>query len=258
MKDLWKSGGVAYGVWTTLADPVSIGIAGRAGFEYTCVDLQHGLATFSEVPTILRYLRDSGTTPIVRVAANEEALINRALDLGARGVVVPLVNTTEEAEAAVRACLYPALPGGTDDLISRGGGRSWGPIFADLDGARDTDADNLAAICIVQIETRQAIDNLADIAAVPGIDALYVGPNDLALGCGYGRATYRDKSEIATMIEAVIAACKKNDIVAGVHCSDIDMVHHWRAKGAQMLTAGIDTTIVRVALRQHYTSASAQ
>ncbi len=112
MKDLWKSGGVAYGVWTTLADPVSIGIAGRAGFEYTCVDLQHGLATFSEVPTILRYLRDSDTTPIVRVAANEEALINRALDLGARGVVVPLVNTTEEAEAAVRACRYPALPGG--------------------------------------------------------------------------------------------------------------------------------------------------
>src|SRR5674476_322343 len=108
MKDLWKSGGVAYGVWTTLADPVSIGIAGRAGFEYTCVDLQHGLATFSEVPTILRYLRDSGTTPIVRVAANDEALINRALDLGARGVVVPLVNTTEEAEAAVRACRYPA------------------------------------------------------------------------------------------------------------------------------------------------------
>ena len=54
MKDLWKSGGVAYGVWTTLADPVSIGIAGRAGFEYTCLDLQHGLATFSEVPTILR------------------------------------------------------------------------------------------------------------------------------------------------------------------------------------------------------------
>ena len=110
----------------------------------------------------------------------------------------------------------------------------------------------------MQIETRQAIDNLANIAAVPGIDALYVGPNDLAVGCGYGRATYRDNPEIATMIEAVVAACKKNDIAAGVHCSDIDMVHHWRAKGAQMLTAGIDKTIVRGRARQHYTSASAQ
>lgn len=255
MKNLWKSGGTAYGVWATLADPVSIGLAARAGFEYTCIDLQHGLTTFEHLPAILRFLGQSSTTPIVRVPANDEASIHRALDLGAHGVVVPMVNTPQEAADAVSACRYPALPG-EDSSASGSGSRSWGPIFADLDGPRDTDADNAAVSCILQIETRQAIDNLAEIAAVPGIDALYVGPNDLALSCGYGRETYRDNPAIDGMIRSVIAACDANGIVAGVHCSDLDMVHHWRANGSRMLTTGIDTTIVRLALRQQYLAAA--
>lgn len=255
MKKLWSSGGVAHGVWTTLADPVSIGLAARAGFEYTCIDLQHGLATFSELSVILRYVQASGTTAIVRVPANDDAAIHRALDLGAGGVVVPMVNTASEAASAVFACRYPALPG-TDDSTTGPGGRSWGPIFADLDGPRDTGDDNRAVICVVQIETRQAIENLAAIAAVPGIDALYVGPNDLALSCGFGRATYRDNAEIDAMIHSVIEACDANGIVAGVHCSDLDMLRDWKAGGARMLTTGIDTTIYRSALRQHYVAAT--
>jgi len=174
MKDLWKSGGVAYGVWTTLADPVTTGMAARAGFDYTCIDLQHGLATFSELPTILRYVRGTATTPIVRVPSNDNSAIHRALDLGARGVIVPLVNTAQEAAAAASACRYPALAA-TEDTTSDavgGGSRSWGPFLADLDGATGPDEENEATICIVMIETPEAIENLEAIASVPGIDAL--------------------------------------------------------------------------------------
>lgn len=254
MKHLWINGGVAYGIWTTLADPVTIGLAGRAGFEYTCIDLQHGLATFAELPTILRYLDSAPTTAIVRVPANDTAAITRALDLGARGVVVPMINTPADAARAVAAARYPALPVDTEpsDPATQIGERSWGPIFADLDGVANTDEDNAAVSVIIMIETAQALENVAEIAAVPGVTALYVGPNDLALSLGYGRATYRTEPALEQAIGRAVAAAQQAGVVAGVHCSDPQMVHYWRERGAQMLTTALDTTLAKQAFAQRY------
>lgn len=258
MKHLWINGEVAYGIWTTLADPVTIGLAGRAGFEYTCIDLQHGLATFAELPTILRFLEAAPTTPIVRVPANETPAITRALDLGARGVVVPMINTAADAARAVAAARYPALPTGQEpaDPATQIGERSWGPIFADLDGVAVTDDDNAAISVIIMIETAQALENVAEIAAVPGVSALYVGPNDLALSLGYGRATYRSEPAMEEAISRVVTAAQQAGIVAGVHCSDPQMVHYWRDRGAQMLTTALDTTLAKQAFGQRYQVAS--
>lgn len=145
----------------------------------------------------------------------------------------------------------------TDDSTTGPGGRSWGPIFADLDCPRDPDDDNKSLMCIVQVETRDAIDNLEAIEAVPGIDALYIGPNDLALSCGFGRETDRNNSEIDAMIHSVLDACDANGIVAGIHCSDLDMVRDWKSAGARMLTTATDTTIYRAALCRHFAAGSA-
>jgi 4-hydroxy-2-oxoheptanedioate aldolase len=83
---------------------------------------------------------------------------------------------------------------------------------------------------------------------VPGLDAVYIGPNDLALGCGYGRATYRDSVEVEQLIQGLVDTCRAAGVVAGLHCSDAEMVAHWARRGARMLTAGHDTTIVRQAV----------
>lgn len=253
MKQLWQAGGVAHGVWTTLADPVAVALAARAGFDYTCIDLQHGLATLRELPTMLRYLAGTGTTPVVRVPACDTAAITRVLDLGATGVVVPMVDTPEQAAAAVEALRYPASPGSH----AVGGRRSWGPVFADLDGAPAPDAANDAAICIVMVETPQGFAHVDEIAAVPGVDVLYVGPYDLALSSGHGQVTYRDDPEVEAMIQHVVDTALAHGLVPAVHCTDLRMVHDWRDRGARMLTTCLDTTVVARAFRDTYEQAVA-
>lgn len=251
MKSLWEAGGTAHGVWTTLADPVTIGLAARAGFDYTCIDMQHGLVTASELPVVLRFLAGSGTTPIVRVPSDETAVISRALDLGARGVVLPMVDSAEQAALAAEAVRYPGLPGGAGVA----GRRSWGPIFADLDGVTPPDRANDDALCIAMIETPQGFADVERIAAVDGVDVLYVGPYDLALSTGHGQVTYRDDAEVAAMIQHVVDTALAHGKIPAVHCTDLQMVRDWRARGARMLTTGLDTTIVREAMAAHYRAA---
>lgn len=254
MKQLWRSGGTALGVWTTLADPVAVGLAARAGYDYTCIDLQHGMVTASTLPVVLRFLAGSGTTPIVRVPSCDAAAVGRALDVGAQGVVVPMVEDAEQAAAAVAALRYPPMPGEP----ARPGRRSWGPVFADLDpvpGPTDADAE---AVCVVMVETPGAFDDVAAIAAVPGVDAVYVGPYDLALSTGHGQVTYRDDPEVEAMIQHVVDTALKAGKVAAVHCTDLAMVHEWRRRGARMLTTGLDTTIVREAFAAHRRAAAGE
>lgn len=240
MREVWNRGEVAYGLWTTIADPFLVGLAGRAGFEYTCIDLQHGVATWSELPVLLRFLETSGTTPIVRVQACETSAITRALDLGARGVVVPMVENAEQARTAVAAARYAAMPGRPDSH----GQRSYGPIFAALDGAPSPDRVNEEAIVIVMIETPGAYAAIEEIAAVPGVDVLYVGPYDLALSSGFGQAIYRDDPAIETMIQRVVDVAVANGKIPAVHCTDVQMIHDWRERGARMLTSGLDASLV--------------
>jgi 4-hydroxy-2-oxoheptanedioate aldolase len=100
------------------------------------------------------------------------------------------------------------------------------------------------------IETRAGVDAIDDIVAVPGVDAVYIGPNDLALGCGHGRSTYRDSAEVDGLIQHVVDACRRADVVAGLHCSDVEMAVHWAGRGVQMLTAANDLTLLRRAADQ--------
>ncbi|MDR2566193.1 MAG: hypothetical protein LBC97_09105 [Bifidobacteriaceae bacterium] len=240
MRDVWNSGGVAYGAWTTIADPVAVTLVARGGFDYTCVDLQHGMATFGELPTILRYLMGTGTTRLVRVPSSAAAPITRALDLGAQGVVVPMVEDAEEAARAVAAARYPALPGAPETH----GRRSWGPIFWDLGEAPGPAEANEEVIVVVMIETPGAFAQIERIAAVPGVDVLYVGPYDFALSSGYGQATYRDNAEVEQRMRRVVDVALEHGKIPAVHCTDLQMVRDWRERGARMLTACLDTTVI--------------
>ena len=246
MKNLWNEGTATVGLWCSLADPAVLELAARAGYDYVTVDLQHGFNTWTSLVGTLRALRQTPTTVLVRVPSTDPAGIMRALDLGADGIVVPMVEDAETARSIVEACRYPAVPdtGGHLDR-SATGGRSYGPIWADHDGPTDLAAANREVICIVQIETARGFENAHEIASTPGIDVVYVGPYDLAYSTGHGGATYRNDPKVAAMIQRVMDVAAETGVVAGMHCDGPEMVAHWRARGARMLTSALDTKIGR-------------
>ncbi len=241
-RDLWAQDRAVTGLWCAFGDPVLLELAGRAGYDYVTVDLQHGFNTWDSLPHTLRVLRATDATVLVRVQACDSAQITRALDLGADGVVVPMVEDAASARRAVAACRYPTTrPGAV------AGTRSYGPVWADHDGPGDRDLASDGAVCVLQIETAAGVENLEDIVSTPGVDVAYVGPYDLALSYGRGGETYRDSPFMAERIEHVLKVADQAGIVAGMHCDGPEMVAHWRARGARMLTAALDTTVVRTA-----------
>jgi 4-hydroxy-2-oxoheptanedioate aldolase len=238
LRSRWRDGAPAFGVWSTLSDPVVAELLAASDFDYLCVDLQHGLATPAELPAMLQAMRAAGRAPLVRPAWNDPVHIMRALDSGAAGVVVPMVNSAEDAARAASACRFPPT-----------GIRSWGPMWGDVraDGALPPADQDAAVLCLVMVETQPGIEALDEIVTVPGVDGVYIGPNDLALGTGYGRGTYRDTPEMDALIQRILDTCRAAGIAAGLHCSDVEMARHWAGRGATMLTGGTDMGLLRAA-----------
>lgn len=239
LRALWGADSPAYGVWSNTADPVVNELLGSIGFDYVCVDLQHGFATAVDLPGVLGGLRQGGAAPLVRVPWNEPAAIMRALDLGAAGVIVPMVNSAADAERAVAACRYAPL-----------GERSWGPTWADTrpQAAWTPGGANEDVLCVVMVETRRALDSLDEILAVPGVDAVYIGPYDLALSCGFGQRTYREDPAVDALLASIVDACRQAGVVSGLHCTNSpEMAVEWAGRGVRMLTAVTDLTLLRSA-----------
>ncbi|MET7572904.1 aldolase/citrate lyase family protein [Streptomyces sp. NPDC005492] len=195
------------GFWIGTDNPPMTERLARLGYDYLCLDAQHGLLDDTGCLRNLTAI-DAGTTVgMVRVAANTPQHIGRALDLGAAGVIVPLVSTPEEAAAAVRACRYP--PTGT---------RSYGPVRSALRIGPDPREADRAVACVVMIETLEGLDNVETIARVPGVDALYVGPSDLSLALGdFPPATERPAPRFADALDRVRAAARAAGRGCGLH-----------------------------------------
>jgi 4-hydroxy-2-oxoheptanedioate aldolase len=227
--------GGAYGIWTSIPDLSVAELVGGLPYDYVVVDLQHGVTTFTELPPVAQAMRAAGNAPLVRVPWKDPAQIMRALDSGASGVVVPMISSADEAKAAVSACRFPPV-----------GVRSWGPMWGYVrsDGALPPAEQDAGALCIVMIETAEAVAELDAILATEGLDGIYIGPNDLALACGFGRATYRDDADVAALIQKIVDACRAAGIPAGLHCSDPEMGRDWIARGAAMVTIAQDTGLI--------------
>lgn len=237
LREVWAAGGSAVGVWSVLADPVAAEIVGAVDADVVCVDAQHGLSDVATLPTVLQAFAVVGRVPLVRVRWNEPGQIMRALDAGAAGVVVPMVSSAEDAWAAAQACRFP--PAGI---------RSWGPLWGARPVAAPADQD-AGVLCVVMVETAGAVANLEEILAVPGVDAIYVGPNDLALSCGYGRATYRTSTQVDELLDHVVQTARAAGVPVGLHCSDLDMAAHWRDRGVSWMTAVTDADLLAAGLR---------
>ena len=230
----WRKGEQTIGGWLSLANTHTAETMANAGFDWLCIDMQHGLLDYADLRHMLPAISTTETTPMVRVAANRAELIGKSLDAGAMGVIVPLVNNAEEAAAAVAACRYPPA-----------GGRSFGPIRAAMYGGRGYAAGaNNEIACIVMIETREGIANLDAICATPGLDGVYIGPSDLAYALGLPPAGDTDNAEHTATVAAIQAACKAHGVACGIHTTTPDYVRRRLEVGFQFVTVGNDAAFV--------------
>jgi 4-hydroxy-2-oxoheptanedioate aldolase len=237
LREVWEREEIKLGGWCVMPGPFSAELMGRSGFDWVCIDTQHGLIGYDQMATMLQALAITGTPAFVRVRWNEPGEIMKALDAGAQGVIVPMVNSAEEALQAVRASRYPPE-----------GYRSWGPVRAALGVPDYTPASaNHQTVVAIMIETPEGVAHADEILAVPGIDAVYVGPADLAVGLGLTPPARAP--EHVHLVEAVAAACRRHGIVAGIHCGSVDDARHWFERGFRMLNVGSDAALLQGATR---------
>ncbi len=228
VKEKWAKGEATYGGWLSVPSSFSAEVMAHQGFDWLCIDMQHGLIDYQVAMTMIQAIGTTETTPFVRVPWNEFGVIGKVLDAGAMGVIIPMVNSVEEAKAAVAACRYFPL-----------GSRSYGPTRAAYAHGADYFSEaNTQIACIPMIETRQAVERLDDILAVPGIDAVYVGPADLSITLGLmPRMDNEGEFEAARL--RIAERCQKYGIVPGIHANAGLAAKH-AAAGYRMITIGGD------------------
>ena len=207
VKQAWREGQVTYGAWLSVPSSFTSEVMAHQGFDWLCIDMQHGVIDYQLAVTMLQAISTTETTPFVRVPWNEPGIIGKMLDAGAYGIIIPMVNSRTEAEAAVGACRY--VPDGY---------RSYGPVRAAYyAGADYASQANAEIACIPMIETTTAIECLDEILTVPGIDAVYVGPADLSLTLGLPPAMYHDDQSFQQARQTIVKVCQQRGIVPGIH-----------------------------------------
>jgi 4-hydroxy-2-oxoheptanedioate aldolase len=228
VKAKWRAGQVTYGGWLSVPSSFSAEAMAHQGFDWLCIDMQHGLIDYQVAVTMLQAISTTPTVPFVRVPWNEFGIIGKMLDAGAMGIIIPMVNSVAEAQAAVAACRY--FPDGA---------RSFGPIRAGYYAGQDYFGNaNREVACMPMVETKQAVEHIDEILAVPGIDAVYVGPADLSITLGLPPVL--DNGGAFEEARIVVAkACARRGVIPGIHATAALAAKH-AAAGYQMITVSGD------------------
>lgn len=210
-----------YGGWVTVPDVIAVGAMAAAGLDYVVIDLQHGGATERDLPALTTAIKNAGAVPVGRVRYAHPADICRALDLGCAGVIVPNVESAEQAASVVGACHFPPA-----------GYRSAGGVMA---GAYDP-------FCVVMVESKTAMANLEATLAVDGVDGIYVGPRDLSysLGCELNP----NDPALRAALERIWAACAAAGKPVGVHASDGQTARLYRENGCRLVNVVADVVAI--------------
>jgi 4-hydroxy-2-oxoheptanedioate aldolase len=221
IRRIWAEGGNVLNGWLAIPSSISAEVMAQAGWDSLCVDLQHGAIDYQTALTMLQAISTTETVPLVRVPWNDPAIIGKLLDAGAYGVICPMVNSRADAEAFVGACRYAPA-----------GYRSVGPLRAALYGGSDYVVQaNSTILTMAMIETRRAIENLEEILATPGLDAVYVGPSDLSVSMGHSAGFDPAFPEVLEAILRVPAAAKRHGVIPGIHVGSVEF-------GTRMYHAG--------------------
>ncbi len=235
VKEKLKRGEFALGGWLSLPSVPSARIMARLGFDWLVVDMEHSAQNAVLMADMVATIADAGTcAPIVRVPGNSVEWFKWALDAGAWGVVVPMVNTREEAHRAVEFAKYPPL-----GMRSIGG--AFGPYgFGITDWPDYARTANDETIVIVQIESAQALENLDGILSMPGIDVAFVGPNDLHAQLGLTPSTEGAEPEFVEALERIKAAARRHNVALGIFSGNGEAAAERIRQGFQMISVTTD------------------
>lgn len=233
LREKWAAGDETLGLWLSFASFVAAEIAAHQPVDYVCVDTQHGVIDYLESASMIQAIELSGGCPIVRVPWNEPGVIGKTLDAGAHGVVVPMVNTRNEAERVIRSIRYAPA-----------GSRSWGPVIAGMRHTKNREWADEHVAAIPMIETAEAISNLDDILSVPGIDAIYVGPADLSVSLGLEPGNNDGTPVFDEALTTIVDACRRHGVVPGIHATGA-LTPRRREQGFRMITVTSDALAMR-------------
>lgn len=239
--EAWRADKQTVGAWLSIDSTFTAETMAHAGFDWVCLDMQHGLLDYNDVRRMLPAISTTDTIPLVRVPWNEPYEIMKVLDAGAYGVVVPMVNNREEAERAVAACRYPPQ-----------GMRSYGPIRGAIYGGQGyVEEANDQLACIVMIETREALENLDEIMSTPGVNAVYIGPNDLAYALDLPPTGDNDHPRHVEAVNKIAETARRHGIAIGIHTGSLEYTQRYLAQGFHMVTLGSDSGfMVRLARQE--------
>jgi 4-hydroxy-2-oxoheptanedioate aldolase len=234
-----RAGETVYGAWCMIGSPVVAETIAREGFAAVVLDAQHGLWDVSSLVAGAGAVNHAGAAPMVRVPLNDFAMVSRALDFGAEAIIAPMINDADDAGRLAAAAKYPPV-----------GERSWGPIramplqgySAPVDYLREANSGTLA---FAMIETAAALANVEAIAATPGIDALFVGPYDLATALSSGKAQDVQAPAVEQAIDRICTAAKTAGKIPGIYCRDAESAVAMAKRGFRFVVAGNDLTTLR-------------
>jgi 4-hydroxy-2-oxoheptanedioate aldolase len=239
VREAWAAGRAARNAWLTIPDAhLAEMVAARGIAEAVTLDLQHGLFDHRSAVHAIRAIAAHGAAPLVRLSGLDAALAGYVLDAaGAAGVIAPMVESAAEAEALVTACRYPPR-----------GRRSHGPTRAALRPGADVFAAAEQAVVLAMVETREGLERCEDLAAVDGLDGLFVGPGDLGLSLGLGPGQDREEPEMRAAFDRVLAACRRAGRRAGIHAGSTHYAARMASSGFDLVTVWVDAAAIACTL----------
>jgi 4-hydroxy-2-oxoheptanedioate aldolase len=234
VREKLKRGEPSIGTWLTMPSVTAAGLMARTGFEWLTIELEHTPVTFETAAASFAIIAACGKVPLARIPWNTGENIKRVLDIGAFGIVVPMVNTKAEAEAAVAAARYAPL--GNRSI----GGQLHAANF-ETDAATYYARANEEILVVVMLEHVRAIENADEILSVPGIDAFFVGPNDLHNSMGKPPVFESDAPEFVQALEHLLTVGRKWKVPAGIHVADAAAAQRRVAQGFQFVAVASET-----------------
>lgn len=231
VKAALKSGKPQVGTWLSFSSLETARLMARVGFPWLTIDLEHSPIDISAAAAAFAVISDAGCVPLARVPSNTHGDIKRVLDSGAMGIVVPMVDTVEEAKAAISAAKYP--PAG-----NRSVGGSHHAINFGAEAGEYYRRANDEILVVLQTESPRGVENAEAIYSLPGVDAIFIGPNDLRAQMRTPDGKDPSPEAHEEMIQAVLRAGKKTGTPIGLHVQSVDEVHRRIEQGFQFLAIG--------------------
>lgn len=221
--------------WLSISSPYVAEMAAHQGYDSLTVDMQHGMLGFEGAVAMFQAIATTPVIPMARPSENSPAEIMRLLDAGAYGIICPMISTAADAARLIGACRYPPV-----------GSRSFGPARGLLYGGADYfTAANAEVLAFAMIETREALENLDAILDTPGLDGIYVGPNDLAIELGRPPRNEHDDPAVVAAITQAREGAVRRGLIAGIFCTDGPAAARRAGEGFSLVTPGNDAALLR-------------